>query len=161
MQIRIKKICQFGGIACYVKDAIAVHIFQVKYELSHLSFRIDTCSSFMFIGVYTQPEGARHFHESMFSVLAKAIIACNEKGLVPIIGGDFNSRPGNSESLGNGNWKYEMNKDVNVHRHGRTLLRDLCSSSNVKPVNGLIYDKREFHDDFTFLRGCAKSQIDQ
>ena len=155
-----RKLCDFGGIACYVRNTIASHVFQIKYHLSHISLRIDTCPGFMFIGVYIQPEGARHFNGSMFSDLSQTIIDCHEKGLVPFIGGDLNSRPGNLDSLSNGKWKYDANRDVNQNKHGKTFFRDLCSACKIKPINGLIYDKKEFHNDFTFIRGSAKSQID-
>ena len=89
-----KKLCKFGGIACYVSNKLATHVFQIKYHVSHISFRIDTFPKFVFIGVYIQPEGVRYFTESMFSDVARTIIDCHEKGLIPFIGGDFNSRAG-------------------------------------------------------------------
>ena len=55
------KICDYGGIACYVKNSLASHLFQIKYNLSHIAFRISTVPGFMFIGAYIQPEGARYF----------------------------------------------------------------------------------------------------
>ena len=155
-----RKLCNFGGIACYVRNNIASHVFQVKYHVSYISFRIDTCPGFMFVGVYIQPEGARHFKESMFSDLSLILIECHEKGLIPFIGGDFNSRPGNLDSLGDGKWRYNANKDTNQNQHGKTFFRDLCAACKVNPVNGMIYDKKEFQNDFTFVRGRAKSQID-
>ena len=139
------KLCKFGGIACYVKDVLAYHIFQIKYHPSHISFRIDICPKFIFIGVYLQPEGAHYFNINMFSNLAKTIIDCHLKGLIPFIVGDFNSRPGHLESLSNGEWKYGTNKDIKVNKHGRTFFRDLCFAGNVKPVNGLIYGSRCFY----------------
>ena len=133
---------------------------KLNYNTSLIYFRVDSCRSFMFIGVYIQPEGARYFNESLFPDLAKTLIDCNERGIVPIIGGDFNSRPGNFEILDDDEWKYEQNMDIRTNKHGRTFLRDLCQSCKVKPVNGLIYRNRVFHNDFTFFRGSAKSQID-
>ena len=112
-----KRNCKFGGIACYVKDTLANHLFQIKYNTSHISFRIDTCPTFMFFGVYIQPEGARYFHESLFSELAKTLIDCNERGIVPFVGGDLNCRPGNLESLSDDNWKYVCNKDIRSNKH--------------------------------------------
>ena len=77
------RICNFGGIACYVRNTLAGHVFHVKYHVSHISFRIDIFPKFLFVGVYIQPGGARYFNESMFSDLAKTVIECREKGLIP------------------------------------------------------------------------------
>ena len=115
----------------------------------------------MFFGVYIQPEGARYFHESLFSELTKTLIDCNERGIIPFVGGDLNCRPGNLESLSDDNWKYVCNKDIRSNKHGRTFLRDLSRTCNIKPVIGLIYRNKVFDNDFTFFRGQeAKSQID-
>lgn len=153
-----KKVCNFGGIACYVKNSIANHVFQMKYYASHISFRIDTCPKFMFIGVYIQPEGGRYFDERMFTDLATTIMDCHEAGLVPYIGGDFNCRPGNFDAFSN--WKYSPNTDATINKHGRTYFTDLCRACNVKPINGLVYKKQKFDNDFTFVRGKSQSQID-
>ena len=154
------QICKFGGIACYVKEGLANHLFQVKYDTSYISFRIDTCPSFMFYGVYIQPEGARYFHESLFTDLANSLMECNEKSFIPVIGGDLNCRPGNFENVSDAKWKYETNKDSTSNKHGKTYLKDLCCTCNINPINGLRYRSKVFSNDFTFFRGNKKSQID-
>ena len=155
------KICNFGGIACYVKHGLANHLFQIRFDSSFISFRIDTCPSFMFYGVYIQPEGARYFNEGLFTDLVSSLIECNEKNIVPIIGGDLNCRPGNFENVSNSKWKYNANKDLITNKHGRTFLKDLCLTCNINPINGLRYRKKIFDNDFTFFRGKnRKSQID-
>ena len=153
-----KKVCNYGGIVCYIKDSLANHVFQVKYCSSHISFRIDTCPKFMFIGVYIHPEGAPYFDECMFADLAKTIIDCHEAGLVPYIGGDFNSRPGNFDTFSN--WKYVPNTDATVNKHGRTYFTDLCRACDINPINGLVYKGNKFDNDYTFVRGKSQSQID-
>ena len=49
----------------------------------------------MFIGIYIQPEGARHFNVNMYAEVATVLIDCHGKGITPDIAGDFNVRPGN------------------------------------------------------------------
>ena len=97
----------------------------------------------------------------MFSRLGAALIEFHEKGLTPFVGGDFNSRPGDSRQFGNNkSWIYTKNRDKTSNKHGRTYFSDLCSAGNVKPVNGLKYCGLTFDNDFTFIRKNGKSQID-
>ena len=97
----------------------------------------------MFIGTYIQPEGARNFNVDMYSEVAE-------------VAGDFNARPGFNDGI----WNYEPNKDVVTNKHGRTCFRDLCMSTDIRPVNSLKYGRRVVHNDFTYFGGNGKSQID-
>ena len=155
------KSCYYGGIAWYVKDYIAKHVFQVSYNPAFISFRLEIAPQFLFIGVYIQPEGGRYFNMNMFSDLGSLLIECQEKGLVPFVGGDFNSRPGDLRQLGNNNtWNYFENIDTKTNKHGTTYFRDLCKVGDIKPVNGLKYRGKKCDNDFTFTRKNGKSQID-
>ena len=155
------KSCSYGGIAWYVKDSIAKHVFHVTHNQAFISFRLDIAPRYLFVGVYIQPEGARHFDTKMFSDLGSLLIDCREKGLIPFIGGDFNSRPGELRQLGNDiSWIYADNVDTKSNKHGTTYFRDLCKIGDVKPVNGLKYLGKKMENDFTFLRRNGKSQID-
>ena len=44
-----KKSCSFGGIAWYVKDRLASHLFHIQYHSSFISFRLDTYPVYIFI----------------------------------------------------------------------------------------------------------------
>ena len=155
------KSCSHGGIAWYVKHFLAKHIFQVVYNTAFISFRIDIVPDVVFIGVYIQPEGGRYFNVNMFSDLGALLVEYREKGITPFIGGDFNSRPGDLQKLGNNkSWIYERNKDEKTNKHGLTYFKDLCFIGNVQPVNGLKYRGKTFDNDFTFFRQNGKSQID-
>ena len=70
------KVCSFGGIAWYVKDALAKHLFHVCYNQAYISFRLDLAPQYVFIGVYIQPEEGRYFNVNMFSDVASALVDC-------------------------------------------------------------------------------------
>ena len=40
------KVCSFGGIAWYVKDALAKHLFHVCYNQAYISLRLDLAPQF-------------------------------------------------------------------------------------------------------------------
>ena len=121
-----KKLCTCGGIAWYVKDSLARHIFQTQFNESFISFRLDIAPQYIFIGVYIQPEGARSFNLNMFADVGALLAECKEKGLTPYVGGDFNSRPGDLNVLDDDDtWKYEPNVDNNTNKHGRRFFKDL------------------------------------
>ena len=157
-----KKICTCGGIAWYVRNSLAKHIMQTCFNDSFISFRLDIAPNYVFVGVYIQPEGARNFNVNMFAEVGAMLVDCKDKGLIPYIGRDFNSRPGDLNNLDNddGKWKYAENVDKNTNGHGRTFFKDLCVVGNVKPINGLKFSQKTFKNDFTFLRSNGRSQID-
>ena len=97
----------------------------------------------------------------MFADVGAMLAECKEKGLIPYIGGDFNSRPGDLNDLDeDSTWKYEPNVDISTNKHGRTFFKDICYVGNVKPINALKFCHKEFDNDFTFIRSNGKSQID-
>ena len=156
-----KKICTCGGIAWYVKNHFAKHISHTRFNDSYISFRLDIAPKYVFIGAYIQPEGARHFKTNMFADVGALLAEYKEKGLIPFIGGDFNSRLGDFNTfVDDESWKYAKNVDDNTNNHGRTLFKDICVVGNVKPINGMKFNRKTFMNEFTFLRSNGKSQID-
>ena len=156
-----KKTCSYGGIAWYIKNSLAKHMFQVQFNEAYISFRLTIFPNYVFIGVYVQPEGARHFKVNMFADVGALLAECHDKGFTPYIGGDFNSRPGDLHLINSDNtWKYESNADRNTNKHGKTFFRDICCAGNVKPINGMKYYGKTFDNNFTFIRSNGKSQID-
>ena len=153
--------CSHGGIAWYVKDNLAAHVYRTRFHTSYISLQLDIVPNCMFMGVYFQPEGTRYFEPSMFSDVVSALIECTESGVVPYIGGDFNSHIGDPNIINtSGQWRYNQNKDVISKKHGRTYFRDLCNTTGVMPINCLKYDRKNIDNDFTFYGGNGNSQID-
>ena len=67
------------------------------------------------------------------------------------MGGNFNSRPGDFDLLGNNTtWIYCTNKDVVTNKRDSTYFCGPCNVGNMKPV---------IDNDFTF-RSNGKSQND-
>ena len=110
--------CSFGGIAWYIHETLAEHVFDIVYNVCFISFRIDLAPKYVFIGVYIQPEGARYFCPSMFSSLTKFIEVTIAKGYIPYVGGDLNSRVEDINLLVPDNtWIYDKKVDPVTNTH--------------------------------------------
>ena len=97
----------------------------------------------------------------MFSNIVTLIDKAHTNGLIPFIGGDFNSRVGDMNTAFQGcTWKYHANTDKHTNKHGRTFFKDMCSSVEIYPINGLKYKKKPFANNITFHGGNGNSQID-
>ena len=156
-----QKICTCGGIAWYVRNSLAKHMFQVQFNEAYISFRLRLAPKIVFIGVYVQPEGARNFNVHMFADVGALLADCDQKGLVPYVGGDFNSRPGDLHLINTDTtWTYESNIDNKTNKHGKTFFHDICCAGNLKPINGMKYYGKTFDNNFTFIRSNGQSQID-
>ena len=153
--------CNHGGLAWYIKASLAKHVFDINYKQCYISLRVDLFPKLVFIGAYIQPEGGRYFDPTMFSDVANITETARRKGLIPYVGGDFNSRLGDlNEFRTDCSWKYEPNIDSVVNKHGKTLFKDMCTAADINPINGVKYKKRRFDNEYTFIRANGKSQID-
>ena len=148
-----------GGIAVYIKDNIVNHVFQVQYNTCYVAFRLDFCQNFMFIGVYIQPESSKYFSPNMFSDVASLLLDCKEKSIVPIVGGDFNARPGDLNTYFN-SMNYTSNIDRNSNNHGKTYFPDICKTGDIFPLNHLKYKKKQYTGAYTYHKTGKNSQID-
>ena len=154
------KYCKHGGIAMYIKDNISSNIFDITYNECFMTFRLDFTPERMFGGVYIQPEGSKYYSDKMFADFDQELLKCCEHGYIPFIGGDFNSRLGNLNTIAPNTWKYEDNCDITTNNHGRTLLNDICKRNKIYPINHLKYKGKVFNGDFTYIKNDKKSQID-
>ena len=78
----------------------------------------------------------------MFASLTSLLSRCTEKCFTPFIGGDFNARIGDLNVLST--WKYSVNVDEFINRHGRIYMTDICRRNNVYPINHLKYKDKHF-----------------
>ena len=150
------RIC--GGIIVYIKNNIANHVFQIKYNTCYISFRLDFCPELIFIGTYIQPESSKYFSPNMFADVASLLIDCKEKLLTPMIGGDFNSRPGDINQFSDMN--YTSNMDKTSNNHGTTYFPDICKTGDIFPLNHLKYKNKQYIGNFTYHKTGKNSQID-
>ena len=110
-----------GGIACYVSSALALHVFNISFNKSYVSFRLNFVPSLVFIGCYIQPENSKYFDPTMFSELGGFLMSLRERKLTPIMGGDLNCRFGNLNHLyQDSGLLYGDDADVSSNRHGLT-----------------------------------------
>jgi len=93
----------------------------------------------------------------MFAEISAHLVDCHNKSHTPIIGGDFNSRPGNFDIFCNMN--YAPNQDQNRNSHG-TYFTDLCNIGSVFPLNHLKYKGKQFPGKYTYHKSGKNSQID-
>lgn len=148
-----------GGTAAYISDNIATHVFDITYRQSYIALRLDSCPTYIFIGTYVQPESSSYYTPVMFTDIINLLMNCKERNIIPILGGDFNCRPGNLNSL-DVNMKYAENVDKNSNKHGITYFKDICTVGNVFPINHLIFRKKQFPGAFTYHKSDKHSQID-
>ena len=154
-----KKFCNHGGIAAYVKNCFASNIFDLSYNECYVSFRLDIAPTYLFGGVYINPENSKYFTPEMFAELDSLLVRCDENDYIPYIGGDFNSRLGDFNLLCS-SWHYESNVDRTTNSHGRIFMADICKRNNVHPLNHLKYKGVSYDGDFTDYKNEKMSQID-
>ena len=153
------KYCTHGGIAVFVKNTIIKNVFDLTHNACYIAFRLDTVPSYIFGGVYIQPENSRYFTPNMFAELDTLLSRCVEYNYTPYIGGDFNSRLGDLNILST-SWHYHKNVDQTTNKHGRTYMTDICKRNYIYPINHLKYNGMTFKGDFTYFKNEKKSQID-
>ena len=128
------------------------------YNVCFISFKLSNVPSYIFIGVYIPPEDSPYADPACFARLNTLLMENLRKGVIPFIGGDFNSRIGNMEDLRN-NWTYFPNCDTTVNNYGKTYFIDLCRTCKINPVNNLKYKGKYLKGDFTYIKGRKASQI--
>lgn len=140
---------------------MAQHVISMMFSEYFIAFKFDFNPNMMFIGIYIPPEGSFYFTNECFSKIASLFFQCNEYNIIPFAGGDYNSRAGNfNELLSLPNIRYNENCDLSKNSHGRVYFKDLCDSTQLLPVNHLIYKNYNFEGDFTYYKADTKSQID-
>ena len=156
-----KKVSNHGGIVAYLHNSIASHVFNITYGSCYTSLRLDFIPGYIFIGAYIQPASSNHFDTNMFGELSSILLDSNERGLIPIMGGDINCRFGNmNHAFREQHLSYQENVDKTTNSNGITYGIDVCNSGKVFPINHLKLGKRTFPGDHTYHKAGKKSQID-
>ena len=94
----------------------------------------------------------------MFANVTALLVDSHAKCLTPVIGGDFNSRPGDLNKICNMN--YATNIDQITNSHGTSYFIDICNVGNVFPVNHIRYKGKQFPGKYTYHKSGKNSQID-
>ena len=114
---------------------------------------------YIYIGVYLPPQDSVYADSSAFARLCELFLECKKNGLTPFLGGDFNSRVGDLNSLPC-RWKYLPNCDTTQNDYGKTNFVDMCSMCKIYPINNIVYKQKEYKSDFTYIKQNKKSHID-
>ena len=153
--------CSHGGIAFYLTNELASHVFNINFNTSFISFRLDFIPEFLFIGSYIQPEKSKYFDPYMFSELCSFLVTAQQRKLIPIMGGDVNCRFGDlNVTLGGEALIYEMNVALISNKHGLAYGKDMCKIGGIFPLNHLVYKNKAFKGGFTYFKANNKSQLD-
>ena len=88
-----------GGLAAYISVKLYPYITNIRFSKCSLSFSFTTLPGFCFIGVYMYPIDSMNFELDDFGLLSEDILFWLNKDFVPFVGGDFNSRLGDINSL--------------------------------------------------------------
>ena len=148
-----------GGLAMYIKNEIAHLVKDVNKNECFVSFKIDTIPDHELIGVYIPPIDSEYYHDRYFADLNNKLLENTRADIKTLIGGDFNSRPGDLNKMELDNYTFSENVDRTTNAHG-TLFTDMCRNGNVTPLNHLQHGNKNFPGKHTFYRGNRKSQID-
>ena len=68
-----QRYCTHGGIAAYVKNNILKSVIDLSYNECYVTFKLDFAPSYIFGGVYIQPENSKYFTPNMFAQLDSLI----------------------------------------------------------------------------------------
>ena len=153
------KLRHRGGVAVYVHERISKYVTKVSYDECFVSFMLSNSPKHIFIGVYLPPEDSVYADPTAFARLCDLLLKCRDKGLTPFLGGDFNSRLGELNNLPC-RWKYLPNCDTNQNNYGKTYFVDMCTTCKICPINNIVYKRKEFKSDFTYIKHNKKSHID-
>ena len=150
-----------GGIAVYLKTRLFEYVSNIRFTKISLSFKLTCFPKYCFMAVYMYPEDSRNHNTEDFGILSEEIEHWLEQGIIPFIGGDFNSRMGdlNQVSEQSLKWRYNKNVDDKTNSHG-TSLTDVCHLHKVLPLNHCRYRNRIWDGKFTFFKAGKQSQID-
>ena len=105
-----------GGMASYVNLRLFPYITNIRFTKCTLSFSFSILPGFCFMLVYLYPRDSPNFELNDFGILSEEISFWINKGFVPYLGGDYNSRLGDINILSQRSmkWRYTQNVDLIV-----------------------------------------------
>ena len=150
-----------GGIALYIKTHLFEYVSSIRFTKISLSFKLTCFPKYCFMAVYMYPEDSNNHDTADFGILSEEIDHWLEQGIIPFIGGDFNSRLGdlNQISAQSLKWIYNANIDTKTNSHG-TSLADVCQLHKILPLNHCRYRNKKWDGKFTYFKAGKQSQID-
>ena len=111
---------------CFVSSMLAPHVFNITFNESYISFRLNFLPAFVFIGCYIQPENSKYFNPDKFGDLAAFLKPLQERKLNPIMGGDLNCRFWTLDLLREDpGLLYAEHSDMSSNKHGLKIWKRL------------------------------------
>ena len=98
-----------GGLAVYVKDCYSQFVNNIRFSRCTISFSISIIPHVFFMGVYIYPVDSYNYDACDFGIVVEEVNFWLNKGYVPYIGGDFNSRIGNISDISTKSLKWCYN----------------------------------------------------
>ena len=148
-----------GGVAVLFKNDIWKHAYDIKYLKDQIWFKLDTFKNCQFGAIYIAPRDSPYFAQNSFAHIHE--MACDDNEKIFLLG-DFNARIKNLnmfDSAAHG-ISFSQNVDNGVNTNGKDLT-DLLLTCNMKPLNHMNYNGRQFEGKFTFKQGRTWiSQLD-
>ena len=150
-----------GGLSVYVKNCYVPFINDIRFSKCTISFSISTIPKVFFMGVYVYPFDSYNHDISDYGIVVEEVKYWLDKGYIPFIGGDFNSRIGNINevSVNSLKWRYNDNIDLNRNANYKNFS-NMCGVLKVLPLNHCMYRNTQFEVDWTYFKGNKKSQIE-
>ena len=150
-----------GGMASYINLRLFPYITNIRFTKCTLSFSLSILPGFCFMLVYMYPLDSPNFDLNDFGILSEEISFWINKGFVPYMGGDYNSRFGDFNIISQRTlkWRYTQNIDQTVNSHGKKLA-GICELQNILPLNHCCYYDWTWDGKYTFHKAGKSSQID-
>ena len=113
------------------------------------------------MGVYIYPVDSRNYKLTDYGSVVDDINYWLNKGYLPFIAGDFNSRIRDLNTISEKSlkWRYAGNVDDIKNPHG-LLFSDMCELLKILPINHCFFHGKYFKGGYTYFKSNRKSQID-
>ena len=146
-----------GGLAVFIKDCYDPYVNNVRFSKCTISFSLTNMPNVFFMGVYIYPTDSSNHDVGDFGIVIEEIRFWLNKGFLPYIGGDFNSRIGNFDKLSAKTlkWRYSDNIDQ-CHNPNHKNFMNMCELLKILPLNHCIYKNTHFQGHWTYFKANRK-----
>ena len=137
-----------GGVAVLFRNYLWASVYDVSRSKDQVWFSIKTLHNTKIGAVYITPRDSPFFYVGSFAKIHEIVKVSNGNVLVL---GDFNARIGDLNALvfEADRIQYSSNVDTATNTNGRDLV-NLCLTSDLKPLNHMMYHGKSFDGNLTF-----------
>ena len=150
-----------GGQIVLISSVYAQYVVDLRFTKCTISFTLTVVPDVFFMGVYVYPPSSSNHKDTDFAIVMDEIDYWISKGYTPYIGGDFNSRIGDINTISQKGLKWKFEENIDKGENGnKASFKDMCQVLNILPLNHCLYNKKKFAGGFTYHKAGKKSQID-